>query len=257
MNSFINNPNLPQKKVSFGIIDKRVRNSIITELEKSGISVLLTEGCIDLYEAVAYHPDMFIHHLGGNNIVAAPNAPQSTVRGLIERGFNIIAGRQIISRNYPWDISYNVARIGEYAVCNVMYTDKVLISCLEDSGVKIIDVRQGYAKCSICIVDNEAIVTSDEGIYRSLSKFGFDILKIQPGSILLKGMDYGFIGGASGLISKNDIAFTGNIMLHPDYKKIEKFLCKYNKEIKALDSGKLMDAGTFIPLKEYCIEEIC
>jgi hypothetical protein len=71
--------------------------------------------------------------------------------------------------------------------------------------------------------------------------------------IELKGLDYGFIGGASGLISPNLLAFAGDITAHPDFDKIEKFLFKNGINIKILDDGPLMDIGTITIIKEYCI----
>jgi hypothetical protein len=102
-------------------------------------------------------------------------------------------------------------------------------------------------------VNENTVITSDDGIYRVLCKYNFDILKIQPGGIELKGLNYGFIGGASGLISKKALAFSGNITLHSDFKKIKNFLDNHNISIKTLDEKSLSDIGTFIPLKEYCI----
>lgn len=251
----IKSPNLPECNVSLGVLDCRARKTIVSELKKHGVKVISAGRCEGLYAAVECHADMFMHHLGGEDIVVAPNAPKETVQELWDNGFNIIIGEKVISRKYPEDVAYNVARIGDYAVCNVLSTDRVLLSCLEDMGITIIDVKQGYAKCSICIVGPGAVITSDDGIYKAMSRLDFDVLKINPGSIELEGLNYGFIGGASGLISKDTVAFTGNIVLHPDFTRIHEFLSRYGKNIKPLDDENLMDVGTFIPLKEYCIEE--
>ena len=253
VDKFIDNPNLPQHKVSLGIMDGRVRNSVISNLENIGVNVIRTCRCEGLYDAVAYHPDMFMHHLGGDKIVVAPNAPLSFISKLKDYGFNIIIGEKVICSKYPYDIAYNVARIGKFAICNIKHTDTVLLRLLNNSGVKLIDVSQGYAKCSICIVDESVIITSDKGIFEILSKYNFDILNINPGNIILTGANYGFIGGASGLLSKNIIAFTGDVTKHPNYKEINEFLYKNGKDMRILDNQKLMDVGTFIPLKEYFI----
>lgn len=257
MERFIIDPNLPRGNVSLGIVDGRTRDTIINKLNSSGIQVIRTDRCSALYDAVSFHPDMFIHHIGGRDIVTAPNAPEPTIKKLLDFGFNIIWGGTPLTRKYPGDTAYNVARIGEYAVCNAAYTDKVLLKLLEGMGVKIIDVKQGYAKCSICIISPDAIITSDDGLYRALNGYGFDILKINTGFISLPKLSYGFIGGASGLISKDEAAFSGNIELHPDFKKIKKFAASHGKSILNLDELQLVDIGTFIPLKEYGIEEIC
>jgi hypothetical protein len=257
MENYINKPNLPSSKVSLGLVDGRIRESILCNLHSIGIKTIKTGKCNELYEAVSYHPDMFMHHLYDNNMVVAPNAPNNTVTELRGLGFNIINGEKFVFGKYPYDVAYNVARIGNYAICNYQYTDRVLLSLLDEINVKIIDVKQGYSKCSICIIDTGILITSDEGIYKTLLKWDFDILKLRAGYIELPGMNYGFIGGAAGLVSENTISFMGNIMFHPDFVKINDFLKNRGKIIVNLDNEKLVDLGTFIPLKEYCIEEIC
>lgn len=252
---FILNPNIPEGDVSLVLIDGRAGESAISNLERRGIKVLKTQKCTPLYEAVSFHPDMFIHHLGGSSMVCAPNAPSKTVEELFSLGFNIIKGRKSITGKYPDDIAYNVARIDNYAVCNTAYTDPVLMECLRNLGVKLIDVKQGYSKCSILIAGRRSIITSDEGVYRTFLPYDFELLKIRPGFIELKGLNYGFIGGAAGLISQKVLAFAGNIKCHPDFDEILKFLCKNGIDIEVLESGKLQDIGTLIPLKEYSLKQ--
>ncbi|KPU42129.1 hypothetical protein OXPF_39080 [Oxobacter pfennigii] len=257
MDAFIKSPNLPEDKVTLAVVDGRVRKSIIEEMGRMGIEVIKADVCKDLYEAVQGHADMFMHHLRGKDIVIAPNAPIGTRNALSKHGFNLIEGDRVITRKYPGDIAYNVARAANYAICNKRYTDTKLLQCLHDLDIKIIDISQGYAKCSICIVNGDAFITSDEGIYKTLIKEGLDALKISPGNIELKGLDYGFIGGASGFISGDTLAFTGHLKRHPDYAAIKNFLEKHNKKIKNLDEYELMDTGTIIPLKEQKGEENC
>lgn len=250
MERFIQVPNLPCGKVSMGVIDGRADEIIVSKLNKEGIRVLRTDPCADICGAVSFHPDMFLHHIGGNLIVAPPNAPETTLIKLSYEGFNIIRGEKCISRKYPGDIAYNVARIGNYAVCSVEATDRVLLRYLQETGITIIDVKQGYAKCSICVAGQRACITSDKGIYKALCKYDFDVLLISPGFISLYDLNYGFIGGASGLISDDTIFFSGNIKAHPDFIKIEAFLKKHHKKICSVENCSLTDVGTFIPLKE-------
>lgn len=253
MESFIKDPNLPNSKVSLGLIDGRVRKSIVYALEKMGIKVITTGRCEALYDSVSYHPDMFIHHIGEDIIVSAPNAPPDTIEILHEYGFQIIMGDKNILRKYPENVAYNVARIGNYAICNLKHTDRTLLNLLSDAGAILVDTKQGYAKCSICITGKNSLITSDDGVYSTLIDLGFDVLQISPGNIELRGLNYGFIGGSSGFIDSKVLAFTGNIKRHPDFKKITEFLDKQFIEIKILDKNQLTDVGTFIPLKEYIV----
>ncbi|MBQ8999245.1 MAG: hypothetical protein IJ086_11240, partial [Clostridium sp.] len=70
----------------------------------------------------------------------------------------------------------------------------------------------------------------------------------QSGHIDLFELNYGFIGGCSGLISDDELAFFGDITSHPDYNKILEFVISKNKKLVCLSSEKLLDLGSIIPL---------
>lgn len=250
MNGFVQTPNIPAADVSLCMIDGRAPRAVTEMLKSFGADVIPTGRCDGLYEGVSYHPDMLFNHLGGREIVAPPNAPEATVLRLKSYGFEIIEGSTPVYRKYPYDTAYNVARIGELCVCNAKHTDRKLMDRLYDAGAHIIDVKQGYTRCSICIVDDHSIITSDEGVYGVLRKYDLDILKIRPGFIELPGLDYGFIGGSSGLISSDRLFFVGNISLHPDRKKIERFLREHNKKMISVYGCNLLDVGGVMPLME-------
>lgn len=253
MDNFIQYPNLPLERVSLAVVDGRIPWEMEKNLRDIDIRLIKTKRTEGLYEAVSYHPDIIIHHLGGNEIVVAPNTDNQFIYSLEEEGFKIIFGKNPVEGTYPYDISYNVARFGNKAVCSIKYTDEVLLQKLYERGIEIINVNQGYAKCSICVVSKNAVITSDKGIYRELQKNNIDVLLITPGNICLFNMEYGFIGGASGSVSDSGIVFFGNIDLHPNNDEIRKFMSKYNKTVINLSVNLLMDLGTLIPLKEYSI----
>ena len=97
----------------------------------------------------------------------------------------------------------------------------------------------------MCIVDDSSVITEDEGIYRALSG-KINVLKIKPGHVLLPGFKNGFLGGASGLVSKNKLAFCGNIKLHPDFFAIKNFIEERNIDIILLSSTDLCDFGSIL-----------
>ena len=45
-------------------------------------------------------------------------------------------------------------------------------------GYEIINVKQGYAKCSICVVSDNAIITADKGIAKAAIQNRIDVLEI-------------------------------------------------------------------------------
>jgi hypothetical protein len=61
----------------------------------------------------------------------------------------------------------------------------------------IIDVKQGYTKCSVLPVSNNAFITDDISIYNQCVSFGIDVLYVGKGDVSLPGYNYGFIGGCA------------------------------------------------------------
>ena len=155
----------------------------------------------------------------------------------------LIKGQNNIDSKYPYDVWYNATALKDYVICNKAYTDKTI---LDSHNKEIINVKQGYSKCNICIVDNNAIITSDNGIAKTVAQKEIDVLKISSGHIELRKLDYGFIGGATGLIDNNTLAVNGDINSHPDSEQIKVFCHKYNVDIIPLKDGKLVDIGTII-----------
>jgi hypothetical protein len=253
MENFIKYPNLPKKNVSLALVDGRLPIELEKNLVNKGIRLIKTKKIKELYDAISYHPDIMLCHVGDDEIVAAPNVSESIIYSLENEGFKIIMGKKTLGRNYPLDIPYNVAVFGKYAVCSMKNTDEVLLDVLMRRGYTIINVKQGYAKCSISIINDNAIVTSDCGIHNILSENNIKSLPITPGNIELFEMNYGFIGGASGGISSSDIAFLGDVNLHPDSIKICNFLNENNKRPTSLGKSTMVDLGTIIPLKEYSV----
>lgn len=111
-------------------------------------------------------------------------------------------------------------------------------------------MKQGYSKCSICVLSENAIITSDNVIHKRAVANGIDSLLISQGFIDLPGFDYGFIGGASFKISKNKIAFTGHLDKHPDKERIFSFLSLHNIKPVYITEKAVFDIGSGIQIVE-------
>lgn len=250
---FINIPNLPGGNVSLVMVDGRINRDIQNELEELKIKILKTEALEGVESSIAYHPDIMLYHAGENKIIVCPNIPRNLLLSLKKEGFNIVTGISYVHSPYPYDVCYNAARVGNYLLCCEKYTDYEILRDAHEKNLKIININQGYSKCSICVTGDNAIITSDEGIAKKVKGTGIDCLKINQGSIDLYEMSFGFIGGATGFISKDELAFCGDAGLHPDFETIKSFLYKHGKKHINLSTNKMMDMGTLIPLKEYSI----
>lgn len=244
-------PNLPDRNVTSVLVDSRAPENVIAELIKYNIEVIPVFAHPDVYPAVSCHPDIMLLHIGGNIIVYAPNTPQRIIDLLVAKGFDMRQGQTILHNKYPGTIPYNVARVGNYAFHNTKFTDPVIINLLEASGVELIHVSQGYSKCLTCVVDKNSIITSDTEICKKATAVGLDALLIDPDkTIKLEPFDMGFIGGATGLIAKNKLLFTGDISLHKNYKEIYDFLSLKAVDMVIINDEQLIDLGTIIPITE-------
>lgn len=240
------NPFIPLENANIAIIDGRASEEKIKKLKDLNVKVIKSIRCHELQEGVSYHPDMVIHPINHKMVIVAPNVFDYYDELLSNMGIIVLKGERILSSKYPNDIAYNVARLNNYAIHNFNFTDEKLKWYLKKEKIELIQVKQGYSKCSLAIVDEVSGITSDKMIYESLRKRGMEILLIQPGHIKLEGYNYGFIGGSTGSYSKTKIFFTGNLENHPDKDSIKLFLKKHDLEILYLSNNKVEDLGTII-----------
>lgn len=246
---FIANPNLPDQPTSLAIVDSRISDASLRSLERLGVKLLRIPAHRALYSAVCSHPDMLLHHIGGNLIVHAPGTDAGLLAALRYCGFSLLQGEKALTGTYPGDIAYNVARVGKYYFHNLKYTDPVIVNHLDRLGVEPIHTEQGYAKCSILPVDENSIVTIDAGIAKAAEKKGLDVLMLECGSsIRLDGLNYGFIGGACAMISDTDCAVNGSLKKLDDSESFISFLSKKQINIKELSNYDVTDIGSIIPL---------
>ena len=133
-------------------------------------------------------------------------------------------------------------------ICNYDITSAKIKELANERTV--INVNQGYTKCSVCAVSDKAFITDDKSIYKALKNAEYDVLEVEKGSVALDGYDYGFIGGACCKISKDVLAFFGNAKAHKCYEDIKAFCKNYNVDLLSLDNKRLCDIGSFIPIFE-------
>ncbi len=227
------------------IIDKNINNNVLSELKKLGINYYKSFDIEYLYKPVNTHPDMQIHFFDNKTAIVAPIAYEH-YKAILPNSVKLIKGTKNPNRTYPGDCAYNIAKMGKKIIGNLSYTDPKIIEVYSDAKYKFINVKQGYTKCNLCIIDDNSAITEDEGIYKSLCDASVDVLLIKSGCVSLSGFDRGFIGGASGMIDSNTVLFCGNLREHPDYISIKSFIVSKSVDIKYLSSTKLCDYGSLL-----------
>lgn len=235
----VKKPYLPDGDVLLFVCDRaineKIENSFLSFEEKSVLSGINT------------HPDMTLCPLYNGDIVVSKDSYEY-YKKLSSYGLNIIKGESELKKDYPFDIAYNALVLDKKLFHNIKYTDKVILDYCKKNNIELVNVRQGYTKCSTLVVDEKSVITCDKKLNEIYNDCGISSLLVSNEEILINNFDHGFIGGCGGRISKKIIGFFGDITKHRDYERIKSFLIERNIEIKLLTKGPLFDYGSIIPL---------
>ncbi|MCE5221457.1 MAG: hypothetical protein LLF98_09395 [Clostridium sp.] len=227
-------------------VDYRVTKEELLSLSRLNINPILIPKCNEVYEAINGHPDIQLNILKNKSsakIIVQRDISQQFKEVLKANNINYIVSKKSLSNTYPDDIILNSLILENYFIHNLKYSDEEL---LKSQNLKVhINVPQGYTKCSILPVRDNALITSDKGIFESLKNYDFDILLLPPGDILLPSLNYGFIGGVGGMISNDKMVFFGDLNSYKWGAEIKEFLFKYDVSPISLRKGKLIDRGSF------------
>ena len=178
---------------------------------------------------ISMHPDIVYCHIGN---------------GLVFHG-----NPEKLLSHYPSDCIYNGCSTGKYFIHKLKITEPALLNKCSEYGLKLIDVPQGYSRCSALPIDENSIITYDRGIARACRQNnGPEVLLIQSGFVHLRGYDTGFIGGTAGRI-ENEIIFNGDLSAHPDFSEIKSFILERKLTLKYFENEPLTDIGSIIEEK--------
>ncbi len=221
------------------IINSQADEKIFYSAENLGFTVVVADNVPGINPSVSFHPDMHIAKIDDILVISPENFSYYSEK---LKNVNLICGSKSVSGKYPEYIAYNIAIAGEVAIHNFDYTDDKILNIIKNK--KLVNVRQGYAKCS-CVLAEDTVITSDEGIISACKKADVPSVYVPAGHVTLTGLEYGFLGGASGYYN-GVLYFTGDIALHPGYEEIKK-LCKTKGiEIVCMSNDKLADIGSII-----------
>lgn len=230
--------------MKYAFVDYRIEQEEKENLTLAGCAVIPCPPSEALYEAVKGHPDMLINIFKNKNIVVHAGMSDKFIKTLSDSGMNVIKSKNYLQSSYPYDVILNGFYLESLFVHNIKYTDEVLLEL--NSEKKLVNIKQGYSKCSTAIVSCKAVITSDTGIAKALHSENIDVLLLPPGDILLPGLDYGFIGGCCGLIDERLLAFYGHLDNYAFKSEVVTFLRKHKVEPLFLSKGKLIDRGSIL-----------
>lgn len=215
------------------IIDARSPRQAIETLSKRFTVVpFLSEN--STYEAVAGHPDVFISQ--GDTTVIAPNTPENILKRLPQFQF----GKTPVGSSLQDSTLYNCVVTETYIIHKQGFTDPKIIEL--NPYKTYISVPQAYTRCNLIEITKNTFITSDKGIYNTLTQNNLECLIVTPEGIQLPPYKYGFIGGCMGKF-ENTIFINGSLSSHSEGDKIRTFIEKHSLELVELHDGSLYDGG--------------
>lgn len=241
-------PHLPRGRVVLAVAGPG-SDQTTQKLMELGIEIVCPLPDPALPAPVRSHGDMLFFHKGERKILLAQSQKSLAAR-LAERGLRPRYIERKLSGTYPGDILLNGLAAGGRIFCHAAAASEIM------AGRKIVFVRQGYAKCAACLVDENSIITADPAIAVAGKAAGMDVLRIREGYIALPGYPYGFIGGCCGFIDGETLLFTGDPLSHPDGERMLDFIERKRKKTLNL-KGNLADIGGILPICENVIDDTC
>ena len=229
------------------VIDPRLPLPCQHALSSLGFTLVPLPPFPCLPQPVASHPDMLLFRMDNKLFCHrdyAPIADRQIQTILSKTDLDLILTDDPVSDVYPHDVSLNLVFTRNILLGKTDAMAQKVKRHANSLDIPVFPVKQGYTKCS-CVVLENAVITSDTSIAKAASKAELDCLLISQGNVTLKGYDYGFIGGASGVYQKT-VFFCGNIKKHPDEERIANFCHLHGYEVHSLSDEPLFDAGTLM-----------
>jgi len=249
MINYVKVPNLPNYNIKHAIIGKKYTNILKDAFKELGIICIELPDNDSIDYRLSSHADMSLIHLGDNNCLISKYYKNSRIiNELLDLGLNVEYSEELQSEDYPNDSILNACIINDKVICNIKTIDNHLTKFFENKTV--VNCKQGYSKCSVCIVDEKSIITADPGIAKSAEVNGLNVLFISNDLVSLDGFNCGFIGGATFKINSNELAFTGMISNTAERNKIENYLVERNVKPRYLTNKELFDIGGIIAISE-------
>lgn len=241
-------PDLPQAPVRLCALSQDAPE-VIAALEGKGIEVAPVPPSPWLPDPVASHGDMQLRTLGGGKALVARGSSRLKEH-LFQKGIEVLETANYPGKAYPQDIFLNYLILDGFCCGHKGGMARELWTHCLETGLEMIAVAQGYARCSVAVAGRNLAITADRTLHQILSQRRVHTLLIDPGDISLPGYDTGFIGGCCGLIDRSLLAFTGSLEGYSQGPAIQRFLHDHGVKCCSLTDGPMADVGGIIPLME-------
>lgn len=241
-------PNLPEGRVKRAFVSAILPPQIVSELNDFGIRTYKLGKTKNILSELAFHPDILINNYTKGRWVVEKEAiylPEELP------GYNMIEETyEELGDLYPYDCLFNCFRINDTVFCGMHASYTITFNC-KFENIELCYVPQGYSKCSTILVSEKACITCDPVIAKELRLRGIDVLKIPDNEgVNLNGFPSGLIGGCAALISKDILAFTGNLNTYKYGADIIDFCKNAGVDAFSLTNADMYDYGGILPISE-------
>lgn len=232
------------------IVDTRITRACELSLLKEGFSLIKLPPDPCLGAAISSHPDTVLFYADGEIITTADYCDAaayvfSDIREM-RPDIKIHLTSDIRTDKYPYDCITNALKIGNQLYCKGDTVSNAVKELAKRKGYEIIHTTQGYPACSVLAFGTSAI-TADRGLAFAMAKNGVKVTLIDQGGISLPPYEYGFIGGASGVVG-DKIYFFGDLDSHPSAGIIRKAILEEGYTPVSLSGEGLSDLGGIVLL---------
>lgn len=228
--------------MKYAFVDYRISTEEFESLTNLNCKIIKCEPSSALYDAICGHPDILLHFINKNTVIIHKDTSTNFEALLKNLNLTVLRSEKTLEEKYPEDIILNGVNTTDFFMHTLANTDPLLLEKVH--GKILINVKQGYTKCSTVVLNHKAFITSDKSIYTALTAKDYDVLLIEPGHIELPGLNYGFIGGTCGMSDPHTLVFYGSLEYHPHKENILTFLKKHNITPIYLFNGPLIDRGS-------------
>ena len=237
----------------YAIVDGRMSAACRKTLENYGFFPILLPQNPNYDVPVCAHPDLSLFPYPHGVLALKPAYDSIFEQMFDEEGGEVrhnvmCVGEDFKKVSYPADCRFNFALCGNKLIGNMRVIHPCIAALAEKYGWKKIHVHQGYAKCNICIISENALITEDVGIAAACEKEKIEVLLLQTKGVALNGYDYGFIGGASSSVWESShgkhIFFCGNFQAHHEAERIIRFCLAHDVRPLSLSDEPLYDYGS-------------
>ncbi len=225
------------KSTSLFIVDYRVDGVALSRLSKIGDVTLFRHSIVE--GSLSGHPDISIFY-NGVDLILSSDTPLYIIDAFQRHGIKYRLSGEVSGPDHPTTATYNAAGTADLLIHNLSFTATEILNLYPDK--EIINIKQGYSRCSTLLLDSMHLITSDAGIAKRCRQRGKEVLLVESKEIILPGLEYGLFGGCCGLMGAT-VLVAGSLKYMTEGEKIHDFILHAGYNILELQETIPYDIG--------------